>query len=583
VSLANLWQPGSPTNIADLLINHIGLAYHPNLMGAAGSLAVDVLKTASASPFILAVEGGIPTAFGGHACTLWTDGTREVTAMEAVSDLAPRALAILSVGTCSSFGGIPAGVPNPAGVVSVSELTGIPTINIAGCPTHPDWIVWTVAQLLAGNIPSLGEDGRPMDLFFGEAKNVHKNCPRSGKEKALYFGDNELCLKGLGCKGPQTQADCPGRKWNKGVNWCIGASSPCIACTESGFPDKFSPLYYPPAFLASSPLLVKKAEWRGAEQRLQVEGKGSVLAAVYVKDADSGTILGSTSVDRFATWKMDIKPLANAPIHIRVESIGEVVVSPVSIIEPTITLQITKAEWRSDTLELRIEGKAAPGKTVILKDAYAGTTLGSIATDLYGKWVFKSTSPKPIPTRVRVESDGSAVEMDVMGAPIVVEITLAEYSYDTLQLRVTGNGSAGHIMMVTDALSGLTLGSQTVAANGVWSITVASPNPIPARVRATSEGIIAERDIVKIGTPPEPLIITRAEYNKGRNRLKVEGTGGAGKTVIVRDAATLTTYGSSVIDSRGRWKFEAYKPVPVPTRVRAECSGQVIEMNVIRG
>ena len=43
--------------------------------------------------------------------------------------------------------------------------------------------------------------------------------------------------------------DCPIRKWNAsgpgdyGVNWCIGARSPCLGCAEPGYPDAMSPFY----------------------------------------------------------------------------------------------------------------------------------------------------------------------------------------------------------------------------------------------------------------------------------------------------------------------------------------------------
>src|SRR5512135_2791776 len=55
VSLANRIAPSAPTDVGDLLINHINLAYHATLMGAAGDLAVKNLKDLSAGPFILAV------------------------------------------------------------------------------------------------------------------------------------------------------------------------------------------------------------------------------------------------------------------------------------------------------------------------------------------------------------------------------------------------------------------------------------------------------------------------------------------------------------------------------------------------
>jgi hydrogenase small subunit len=241
VSLANLFSNSAGTsNVADLLINTINLAFHPNLMGAAGDLAVAQLRSATEVGFVLAVDGGVPTAFGGRTCMLWTEDGREVTALEAIQELAPKATAVLAIGTCASFGGIPAGDPNPTEVRSVSQISGVSTINIPGCPSHPDWVVGTIAQLLAGESPSLDSDRRPK-AYFG--RNLHDRCPRRERDEADTFGINNRCLKELGCKGPETRADCYSRNWNNGTNWCIGANAICIGCTEKGFPDSFSPFY----------------------------------------------------------------------------------------------------------------------------------------------------------------------------------------------------------------------------------------------------------------------------------------------------------------------------------------------------
>jgi hydrogenase small subunit len=240
VSLANRISGTAPVDVADLLINTINLAYHPNLMGAAGDLAVETLRTVDDGSFILAVEGGIPTIFNGKTCFLWSENGVDVTAMEAVNELAAKAAKIICVGTCSAYGGIPAGKPNPTAIKSVKALTGKSTINIPGCPPHPDWIVWTIAQLLAGKNPSLDSYGRPTALF---GSYVHTNCPRKNAQWATSLSQTNRCLINLGCKGRTTKADCPTRKWNNGVNWCVGADSLCQGCTNSTFPDAYAPLF----------------------------------------------------------------------------------------------------------------------------------------------------------------------------------------------------------------------------------------------------------------------------------------------------------------------------------------------------
>jgi hydrogenase small subunit len=220
VSLANRISGSAPVDVGDLLINTIDLVYHSVLMGAAGDSAVKTLKNAASGPFILAVEGGIPTQYNGAACTIYNDNGSDVTALSAIRTLAPKAAYVLSIGTCAAFGGIPGAIPNPTGIQDVMTAGRKPTINIPGCP--------------------LDSYRRPTALF---GSTVHSRCPRREHSLATSLSQTGLCMNNLGCKGPQTYADCPSRKWNNGVNWCVGADSLCQGCTQKGFPDRFSPLF----------------------------------------------------------------------------------------------------------------------------------------------------------------------------------------------------------------------------------------------------------------------------------------------------------------------------------------------------
>jgi len=242
VSLANRFSTTKPVDVADLLVNVVNLTFHPNLMSAAGDQAVAQIDAAVRNGgYILAVDGGIPTAFGGRTCFVWTDqNNHEVTALEAVQTLSRGAAYLLSIGTCASFGGIPSGGPNTTTIKSLAAATGRSTINIPGCPTHPDWVVTVIAQLLGGTVPALDSSMRPSSLF---SSTVHSRCPRNDGDETSSFGVDGACLRDLGCKGPRTRSDCPSRKWNSGVNWCIGANALCLGCTENGFPDSFAPFY----------------------------------------------------------------------------------------------------------------------------------------------------------------------------------------------------------------------------------------------------------------------------------------------------------------------------------------------------
>jgi hydrogenase small subunit len=385
VSLANRISSEGPTDLVDLLTGYIDLAYHPNLMGAAGDLAVQRLRDTTAGSFILAVEGGIPTAFGGHTCMLWTEDGVDVTAQEAVRDLASKAAAVLSIGTCASHGGIPGANPNPTGIVSVSELTGLQTINIPGCPTHPDWIVWTVANLLAGEVPALDSQGRPQALYQGI---IHSSCPYRNAHEAEQFGNAGSCLEELGCKGKITRADCPSRKWNGGVNWCIGAGSICLGCTESGFPDSFSPFY--------------------VEQESETPdgggSDGSDSGSDSGSDDDSSTG-GDTGTGDTGTG--DDSGSGDTGTGDDSGSGGGT----------TVSLQIDRADWQRKGRTLVVEGQTAPDTVVMVASAATGTLFGVVSADSDGRWRLNQSKVSKAPCRIRVEAGDQARERDVRGAP----------------------------------------------------------------------------------------------------------------------------------------------------------------------
>lgn len=243
VSLLNRISDAAPHDVGELLTGSIDLIFHPTLMALAGDAAVASLRSVYESGrYILVLEGGVPTAFKGACCVVYSFRGEEVTFQQAVEEYSSRASAIVCVGTCSSFGGIPASGTNPTGVVSVGKLTGRPTINIPGCPANPDWVCWAIVQLLTGAPVPLDEVGRPVALYKAQ-DTIHHTCPRNpvlaGNEEASSFADCDgKCLINLGCRGPFTTAKCH-NCWNgkEGQgHWCIGANAPCQGCVEPTFP-----------------------------------------------------------------------------------------------------------------------------------------------------------------------------------------------------------------------------------------------------------------------------------------------------------------------------------------------------------
>jgi len=232
ISFLNYISPSEPVDAADVLIKSVNLLYHPTLSAGAGESVVTGVK--AATNFILLVEGGVPTAFGGHACVPWLDGGREVPFQEAVRTLSEKAKSVVCVGTCAAYGGISAMGANPTAVKSVQEAIGKNTINVSGCPPHPNWIVETLVQLLQGQTISLDNQGRPVSIY--RSRGMCDQCPFEGRGETRTLGVRGQCMEALGCRGEATTAPCPTTQWNNRVNWCIAAGSPCLGCTEPTFP-----------------------------------------------------------------------------------------------------------------------------------------------------------------------------------------------------------------------------------------------------------------------------------------------------------------------------------------------------------
>ena len=230
----------NPT-LEKLVLNDITIEYHETLMAAAGFQAEEAKKSAMdkyKGKYILVVEGSIPTANAGY-CTI---GGRAAT--DLLSEAAANAFAVVAVGNCASFGGIPRANPNPTDAYGVMELvTDKPVINIPGCPAIPEAMTNTIAHVLVfGSIPELDALNRPK-LFY--AQTVHDRCLRRGfYDAGLYadsFGDDGYqkgyCLYKLGCKGPTTYNACASLKWNEGTSWPVESGHPCLGCSEPNFWD----------------------------------------------------------------------------------------------------------------------------------------------------------------------------------------------------------------------------------------------------------------------------------------------------------------------------------------------------------
>ncbi len=239
-------RSATPT-VDDLIFDVLSLEYHHTLQAASGHQAEAQLEDAVhhfKGKYLLFVEGAIPTAMNGGYGTIGPSGE---TYIDNLKRLSKDAAAVVAVGTCATFGGIPAAAPNPTGAVGVMDIVkGKPIINIPACPANPANMVGVVLHyVLTGQIPELDSLLRPKFAF---GYRIHDNCERRAHFDAGEFveewGDigaqNNFCLYKVGCKGPMTFNNCSIIRYNEGANWPIGVGRGCIGCSEPDFWDKYA-------------------------------------------------------------------------------------------------------------------------------------------------------------------------------------------------------------------------------------------------------------------------------------------------------------------------------------------------------
>ena len=229
-------------SVEDLIFDFISLDYHHTLQSVSGHAAEEARMTAmeeNKDKYIVIVDGSVPVKDGGVYSTI-----AGISNVQMLEETVRDAMAVISVGTCAAFGGIPYANPNPTGAVAISDLvTDKPVINISGCPPIPEAMTGTISYLLSfGQVPELDHLGRPK-AFFGD--NIHDRCYRrpfyERGQFAKSFDDEGArqgwCLFEVGCKGPVTYNACATLKWNSGVSFPIQSGHGCLGCSEPGFWD----------------------------------------------------------------------------------------------------------------------------------------------------------------------------------------------------------------------------------------------------------------------------------------------------------------------------------------------------------
>ena len=246
----------SPDFYQNLKHNNIELLWHPSFSEASGEeylQLISQIETGEISLDALCLEGSVMQGPNGTGRFHFMR-SRNQPMFEMIKMLAQKARYSIAIGSCAAFGGITMAGVNLAEASGLqyegeekSGLLGsewessgeLPVINISGCPTHPNWVINTLAQLAAGDLTSehLDRYNRPRSYTN---HLVHHGCPRNEyyeyKASATKASEQGCLMEHLGCMGTLARADCNTQLWN-GDGSCLRGGYACINCTAPGFEE----------------------------------------------------------------------------------------------------------------------------------------------------------------------------------------------------------------------------------------------------------------------------------------------------------------------------------------------------------
>lgn len=250
----------------------IRILWHPSLSEASGVEVLDLLahvETGDVPLDLLCVEGALLRGPNGTGAFHRFAGTR-APMIDWVRRLAAHAHYCLAIGTCAAFGGVTAGGSNPTdacglqfegtypgGLLGTDYRSGaaLPVINVAGCPTHPDWVTETLMAIALEGLAAEDLDAYARPRMYAD-QLVHHGCPRNEfyeyKASARAPSDLGCLMEHLGCLGTQAHADCNTRLWN-GSGSCTRGGYACINCTSPEFEEPGHPFAETPS-LAGIPI-----------------------------------------------------------------------------------------------------------------------------------------------------------------------------------------------------------------------------------------------------------------------------------------------------------------------------------------
>jgi hydrogenase small subunit len=392
------FQASNPT-VSDLLLSMLSVEYHEAIMAPSGTAATLSRTDAMArypNGYIAIIDGAIPTAEDGVYCTIGGRAFQDV-----VREVCAGALGTIAVGACAFDGGAPAATGGSTGAVGVVQVVSDTNlINLPGCPVNVDNLAATIVHFLTfKQFPVTDGRRRPLFAYGGL---IHNQCERRAHfefgEFVTAWGDEAAqkgwCLYKMGCKGPETFANCPTVKYADGASWAVLAGHGCIGCTMPSFWDAMggayerlpAPLPFAPNVSADQLGLalvggvggvtavhgvasyVRQRRW-GAAERREPRKPGDEAPEAEPADAEAEPVEPAAGPDERAAVApaADVEPNAVAPVEPTAGAEPDAV-APVEPVEPV--------EATAGAEPDAVDSAAGPGERAAADSGSAADSVG---------------------------------------------------------------------------------------------------------------------------------------------------------------------------------------------------------------
>jgi len=249
-ALFNSEPPDTGALFQDL---NIDVLWHPSISNKSvrEQSALNAALISGSRPLdILCLEGSVIRGPGGTGMfdTLLGNPKKNL-----IASLAKRATYVLAVGTCACFGGMGADGETEATGMQFHKWesggflgknfrsgSGLPVINLPGCPCHGGVISGMLTALAMGTVLELNEYNMPLE-WYGTL--VHQGCTRNEyheyRVEEKKIGEKGCLFFYLGCHGPLVYGPCNKLLWNRRSSKTrVGV--PCFGCTRPDFPQQYA-------------------------------------------------------------------------------------------------------------------------------------------------------------------------------------------------------------------------------------------------------------------------------------------------------------------------------------------------------